>query len=104
LPAVVTQASAVWRFVRKDGTREEVKPNGRFSVNDPRVAVEGAASGLGITCAPAEMLDGRGEKIARLTVKGRSPAPRDVFVVYPSRRLIPSRVRALLDWIFKVGK
>ncbi|WP_437516275.1 hypothetical protein [Sorangium sp. So ce1099] len=37
------------------------------------------------------------------TVTGRTVEPRELFAVYPSRRLLPSRVRLALDWVMKHG-
>jgi hypothetical protein len=37
-------------------------------------------------------------------VIGRRPEPRDLFAVYPSRALVPVRVRAALAWVIAHGK
>lgn len=104
LPALVTSRRGVWRLRRKDGTHEDVKPNAVVLVNDPRVAVEGAIRGLGLVCSSLEMLTARKKELALLTVRGRKFEPREIFIVYPSRRLVPSRVRAAVDWFFRKSR
>ncbi|WP_240488775.1 LysR family transcriptional regulator [Labilithrix luteola] len=104
LPALVTSRRGAWRLRRKDGTRDDVRPSARILVNDPRVAVEGATRGLGIVCAPLEMLTARKNALTLLGVRGRTFEPREIFIVYPSRRLVPSRVRAAVDWFFRKSR
>lgn len=104
VPALVTSRRGVWSLRRKDGTREGAKPNAIVLVNDPRVAVEGAVRGLGLVCAPLEMLEARKRELTLLTVRGRTFEPREIFIVYPSRRLVPSRVRAVVDWFFRKAR
>src|SRR4029079_12232279 len=54
LPAILTRPRGSWRFRRKDGTLDEVRPNERLAVNDPRVAIAAAVQGLGVVAAPID--------------------------------------------------
>lgn len=99
LPAVFSRLGGSWRLLRRDGTVDEVRPQERFTVNDPRVAIAAAVEGLGVVCAPEDALEQHGKALVPLTVEGRTVEPRDIFAVYPSRRMLPSRVRLALDWV-----
>ncbi|WP_437627130.1 LysR family transcriptional regulator [Sorangium sp. So ce1151] len=103
VPAVLTHPGGAWRLRRRDGSVEEVRPRAQCCVNDPRVAIAAAAQGLGVVCAPREVIAQQGEALVELTVTGRTVEPRELFAVYPSRRLLPSRVRLALDWVVKHG-
>jgi DNA-binding transcriptional LysR family regulator len=103
VPAVVTQPGGVWRLLRKDGSVEEIRPNVRISVNDPRMTVAAAVQGLGVVCAPFDAIEQQGEALVQLSVKARTVEPRELFAVYPSRRLLPTRVRLALDWVREHG-
>jgi DNA-binding transcriptional LysR family regulator len=103
VPAVLSRAGGTWRLRRKDGTVEELRPNERHTVNDPRVAIAAAVEGLGVICAPMAALEPHRDKLVQLTVVGRTVEPRELFAVYPSRRLLPRRVRLALDWVREHG-
>ncbi|WP_437682518.1 LysR family transcriptional regulator [Sorangium sp. So ce131] len=104
LPAVLSQPGGAWRLRRRDGSVEEVRPRAQFCVNDPRVAIAAAVEGLGVVCAPAEVIAQQGEALVRLAVAGRTVEPRELFAVYPSRRLLSARVRLALDWVIQHGR
>jgi len=62
--------------------------------------LEAALSGSGIALVPAWMVSeplhaGR----LRALLKPWQPAPRPISVVYPSRRYLPPRTRAVIDFI-----
>jgi LysR family transcriptional regulator AphB len=98
-PCIVLRSSAIWRFRDAKGRAAEVKPGVRFAVNDPRGALEVARQGLGIALAPLDAVaDGAGELVALTTELG-APEPIDLFVVYPTRRMLPLRVRLTIDWL-----
>ena len=99
LPAVVAQPGAVWRFHDARGKTTELKPNARFSVNDPRVAVQGAKAGLGVVRAAKALVQREGRSLQILDCELGELEGRAVFAVYPSRRLLPLRVRAAIDWV-----
>jgi DNA-binding transcriptional LysR family regulator len=97
-PGIYTR-KAGWRLLCRDGSSDHVVARRRVVVNDPRVAIGAAVAGLGVVCAPVEALAAYGPELVQLTIVGRRPEPRDIFAVYPSRTLVPARVRAALAWV-----
>ncbi|MCY1075101.1 LysR family transcriptional regulator [Archangium lansingense] len=104
VPAILTRPGGAWRFCRRDGSIEELRPREHFNVNDPRVAIAAAVHGLGVVCASSEAIEEQGKALVRLTVTGRTVEPREFFAVYPSRRLLAPRVRMALDWVMAHGR
>jgi len=100
-PAVVTQPGVVWRFVAPQGNVRELVPRESFVVNDPRVAIEAAKAGLGIVRAPRDLIEREKHALVILNCELGEPEGREVFAVYPSRRLVPRRVRAAIDWVLR---
>ena len=98
VPAIVTRANATWTFVDESGARCTIKPNQRFFVNDPRAAVEIARRGIGLVLAPREAVRKRDE-LDRVKTDFGEAQPTELFVVYPSSRLLPRRVRLAIDWL-----
>ncbi|HEY0250181.1 MAG TPA: LysR family transcriptional regulator [Kofleriaceae bacterium] len=92
-PAVVLRQPITWRFAHG-----EVTPNARFVVNDPRAAIDVARRGLGLVLAP---IDAAGSGLVPITSELGEPRAQDLFVVYPTRRLLPLRVRMAIDWLTK---
>ncbi|MEO1040063.1 MAG: LysR family transcriptional regulator [Pseudomonadota bacterium] len=95
-----------WRF-SKDGTSEEVKINGRLSLNGAKAAVAAACAGAGIACPPAwaarEALEAG--RVVRV-LPDWSPDDRDLWAVFPSNRYLAHRVRLFVDHLavwFKDG-
>jgi DNA-binding transcriptional LysR family regulator len=103
LPAVVTRASARWRFLGDDGQVTQVSPNARFTVNDPRAAVDVARRGVGVVLAPLEAVPAADRDLVRITADVGEPEPAQIFAVYPSRRLLPLRVKLALEWLADRG-
>jgi DNA-binding transcriptional LysR family regulator len=98
VPAIVTRATR-WNLVDRNGVIEEIVARDRVTVNDPRVAIAAAVAGLGVVCATLDALAEYGPSLVALIIPGRRPEPRDLFAVYPSRTLLPTRVRAALAWV-----
>lgn len=101
-PFVITRASRPLAFVGPDGERIDVEPRVRFAVNEPRAAVEAARRGLGVVMAPTELVS-RKTGLVRVDVDFGEPASADLYLVYPSRRLVPSRVRLAMHWLSSSG-
>ncbi|MCE9669757.1 LysR family transcriptional regulator [Myxococcus stipitatus] len=99
VPAILPRPGSVWRLRRRDGSTEEVHPRERFCADDPRVMISAAVAGLGVVCAPTEVIEQQGRQLVAVTVAARAVESRELFAVYPSRRQLPSRVRLALDWI-----
>ena len=104
LPAVVTRKTRRWRFHALDGSITELTPNARFTVNDPRAAVEVARHGVGIVLAPADAVPERDRSLVRLRPDFGEPVPVQIHAVYPSRKLLPRRVELLLQWLGRTEK
>lgn len=89
----------VWRLTRGRKT-ETVKVSGSLSSNDGDVVLNWALDGHGILLRSewdlAKYLEsGRLQQV----LKEYRPAPADLFVFYPSRRNLPTRVRAFIDFL-----
>ncbi|MCB1954785.1 MAG: LysR family transcriptional regulator [Rhodocyclaceae bacterium] len=92
-----------WRFQDPAGDSMEVRVTGRVHANNGVLLAEMAAAGCGITMAPDFILD-------PLLAEGRlvpiladwAPPPLPIHAVYPSRRHLSAKVRAmstfLADW------
>jgi len=92
-----------WRFQDPAGDSIEVRVAGRVHANNGVLLAEMAAAGCGITMAPDFILD-------PLLAEGRlvpiladwAPPPLPIHAVYPSRRHLSAKVRAmstfLADW------
>ena len=102
-PCVVMRASSVWRFDGPDGRTIEVSPLPRFAVNDPRAVVEVASRGLGIALTPVDAAAPHARTLVPLQVEFGEPQPIDLFIVYPTRRLLPQRIRAAIEWLATRG-
>lgn len=98
-PCVVLRPSATWRFVDKRGDVVSVTPNMRFSVNDPRAALSAAKLGIGIALAPVDATTRASGELVQLSADFGEPEAVDLYVVYPTRRLLPQRVRLAIDWL-----
>ena len=64
------------------------------SFSDLDVIAQAVRRNLGVAMLPLDMVGG---DIEPLKVENATPLTRDMFAVYPSRRLLPVRVRKLID-------
>jgi DNA-binding transcriptional LysR family regulator len=92
-----------WTF-RVDGVNTEVQPPSRLRLGDGEALIEAAIAGMGLVQAPdymtAEALNsGRLVEVLR---DFRAP-PLPINVVYPGSRLVPPRVRALIEALTEPG-
>jgi DNA-binding transcriptional LysR family regulator len=99
-PCVVMRTSAVWRFRDAAGRRVEVKPRARFAINDPRAAVEVASRGVGFVLAPREAAAAAPSLVPVACDLGE-PEPIELYIVYPSRRLLSDRARLVMEWLLR---
>ena len=90
-----------WRFV--DPASEEplrVKVSGRVRVNGTEAMRGALFDGLGVAITPTWALtDEIDTKRLLQLLAGFEPAPLPIHAVYPTRRLVPPRVRAFLDFL-----
>ncbi|HQR10943.1 MAG TPA: LysR family transcriptional regulator [Casimicrobiaceae bacterium] len=88
-----------WHF-RERGRNQTFMPASRVRVDDGDALVEAAVLGMGIGQVPHAMV---GERLANgelvELMPAMRPAPMPISAVMPSGRMIPSRVRALLELI-----
>jgi DNA-binding transcriptional LysR family regulator len=100
LPCIVDtnlQGQANWRFV-EDGKTLSVHVNGPVRVNSPLAALQAATMGLGFAAMPSYLADpavDRGELVSVL--EAYVPAGQTLQAVYPHRRHLAGKVRALID-------
>ena len=92
-------AHGVWRLSKGRKT-ETVKVAGTLSSNDGDVVLNWALDGHGILLrsewdARKYLASGR----LQLVLKDYRPAPADLFAYYPSRRNMPARLRAFIDFL-----
>jgi DNA-binding transcriptional LysR family regulator len=97
-PCVVMRSSLVWRFRDAQDRLVEVTPRACFAVNDPRAAVEVARQGVGLVLAPLDAAAVAPELVGVAADLG-APEPLDLFLVYPTKRLLSRRVRLAIDWL-----
>lgn len=89
-----------WTFSAADGSSVPVRVAGRLRTNNIAAVLEAALAGVGIALVPTWML--RDEvRSGRLVVLLREwqPPHRPISVVYPSRRFLAPRTRAVIDFI-----
>jgi DNA-binding transcriptional LysR family regulator len=95
------QGQANWRFV-EDGKTVSVHVTGPVRCNSPLAAREAAVAGLGFAMLPsylAEPAIAAGQLTAVLT--DRVPSGQTLQAVYPHRRHLAGKVRALIDHLVK---
>jgi LysR family transcriptional regulator, transcriptional activator for dmlA len=92
-------AHGIWRLFKGRKT-ETVKVDGTLSSNDGDVVLNWALDGHGILIR-SEWDVAKYLQSGRLQVvlKDYKPAPADLFVFYPSRRNLPAKVRAFIDFL-----
>lgn len=100
LPCVVDtnmQGQANWRFV-EDGRTISIPVNGQVRVNSPLAARSAAVAGLGFAALPSYLAEPVVAAGAFVPVLSEYvPAGQTLQAVYPHRRHLPGKVRALID-------
>ncbi|MBM7341580.1 LysR family transcriptional regulator [Pantoea coffeiphila] len=103
LPCITTVSAlkgAPWQFVNAKGGFETVKVNGHYRVNSGEMAGRAALAGVGFAilskqgCEPY-ISDGR---LIEVEFE-QSVAPLQLFALYSNRRYLPTKTRALIDFI-----
>ncbi|WP_300551587.1 LysR family transcriptional regulator [Maricaulis sp.] len=89
------------RFAR-EGEVQEVRVNGRLTLNGAVAAVAAASAGVGIACSPSwaaeeALADGRLVEL----LPDWQPEHRDLWAVFPSSRYMTHRVRLFVDHLAK---
>lgn len=103
LPCITTVSAlkgAPWQFVNKKGGFETIKVKGHYRVNSGEMAGRAAVAGVGFAilakqaCQPY-INDGR---LIEVEFE-QSAAPLHLFALYSDRRYLPTKTRALIDFI-----
>jgi DNA-binding transcriptional LysR family regulator len=89
-----------WHFSGPDGAPIMVKVGGRVRVSASEGMLSALLEGLGVAVCPTWLFDGEVERgeIERV-LEEFEPAALPIQAVYPSRRLVPPRVRAFVDFL-----
>jgi DNA-binding transcriptional LysR family regulator len=89
-----------WRFTGPKGEVLEVEVQARYASNSLRTLCEAAVEGLGIARVPFYVAADALAAGSLVQVLERWASPkRMAYVVYPATRMVPARVRALIEWI-----
>ncbi|ATB31297.1 LysR family transcriptional regulator [Melittangium boletus] len=93
-----SRSTAEWRFVERDGTRS-VHVAGHFQANNNVVLRQAVVRGRGIANLPRYLVLEELRTGALVPLLTEFPvASRDIFLVYPHRKLVPAKVRAFADF------
>lgn len=88
-----------WHFESRDGPLS-VTVAGRFSVDNSEAVREGVLAGLGIAVIPAfAFSDEIASGAVKVLLKAYEPKLLPLNAIYPSRRYVPPRVRAMIDFL-----
>jgi DNA-binding transcriptional LysR family regulator len=85
---------------RRAGEVSEIEVRGRFRVNSSQSVRECLASGFALGMAPLWLAGDllQGGQLVRILPEWEA-APHEVHLLYPSRRFMPARTRALIDFL-----
>jgi DNA-binding transcriptional LysR family regulator len=88
-----------WNFVGADGPLS-VPAHGRLRSNGIEAVIEAAVAGVGIALVPTWMMNAEAmaQRLRPILLDWRPP-PRPISVVYPSRRFLAPRTRAVIDFL-----
>lgn len=101
LPA--TGRARPWQF-RQRGRAVEMQPPARVQISDGEGIVAAVVQGLGLAQLPEYMVDRELASGALVELlPALRPAPLPISAVIPSGRLVPARVRLLLDALSALG-
>jgi LysR family transcriptional regulator for bpeEF and oprC len=90
-----------WQY-RAGNDEISLMPESGVRLGHGEALVEAAADGLGIIQAPSYMVEHEVKRGRLVEILRRyRPAPLPISLVYPSRRHVPTRVRALLDALMR---
>jgi DNA-binding transcriptional LysR family regulator len=89
-----------WHFVDPTGASIEVKVSGRVRVNASEGMRAALLEGLGLAVCPTWLFTDEIETgVIEGVLKDYQPAALPIQAVYPSRRLVPPRVRAFVEYL-----
>lgn len=89
-----------WHFAGPDGAPIMVKVSGRVRVSASEGMRSALLEGLGLAVCPTWLFTDEIETgVIERVLRDYEPAPLPIQAVYPSRRLVPPRVRAFVDYL-----
>ena len=91
LPCIVT--GQPWQF---QGLPPFRPGNVAHRIDELELAAQAVAKGLGLAYLPADFAKAA---VVEVALAGMRPAPKTMYAVYPERRLLPARLRDLIDWL-----
>jgi LysR family transcriptional regulator AphB len=91
LPCIVT--GQPWRF---QGLPPFRPANVAHRIDELELATQAVEKGLGLAYLPADFAKAG---VVEIALAGMQPAPKTMYAVYPERRLLPARLRDLIDWL-----
>lgn len=105
LPCISTLSalrSNPWQFVRPDATCFALDVQSKYKVDSSNMLINGALRGLGYAIIPTEFIkpELRSGNLIELPLDFR-PAPLEIVAVFPERKHITRRTRALVNAIEK---
>jgi DNA-binding transcriptional LysR family regulator len=88
-----------WHFEGSDGP-VQVDVHGRFSADNSEAVREAVIGGAGIAVLPVWLFKDEVDRgLVRLILEQFEPTPLPIHAVYPSRRLLSAKVRAMIDFL-----
>lgn len=84
----------------RGGQVSEIKVRGRFRINSSHAVRESLASGFALGMAPLWLVEDllQSGQLVRILPEWEA-APHEVHLIYPSRRFVPVRTRALIEFL-----
>jgi len=84
-----------WHFANRSGTAATVDVTFRAIANSAPMIADMVAAGTGVAIVPRFVAQAK--QLAMLEPGGYRPAPVDIYIVTPSARATPAKVRAFVD-------
>lgn len=105
LPCITTVSAlkgAPWQFISTGGGFETIAVKGHYRVNSGEMAVRAAVSGVGFAILSKQVCEPYINDGRLIEIKFEQPvAPLHLFAFYANRRYLPSKTRALIDFIYQ---
>jgi DNA-binding transcriptional LysR family regulator len=97
-----TLAMNSWPFVSEEG-EETITVSGPLSINDPGALVSAALAHAGVLLIDKGLLGDtiRDGKLVPVLPEYPSIGSLPVYIVYPERKLIPAKTKALVDFMLE---
>lgn len=88
-----------WHFDGRDGP-VRVRVQGNYRANNSEAVREGVIAGIGIAVSPIWLFrDEITNGLAKVVLRNYEPRRLPIHAVYPSRRFVPTNVRAVVDFL-----